>query len=306
MSSPREDEMVHQAIELLLDCGTAVERTRVLLETVLESGLAASAALWRQVGRGAVRAWHPVLARGQAALLPTLAELRAVVDGELDAELGRGRCVLLPIGTSEFALTLGGCSPDSEVELAESLLQVWLAVEIADAGGCSEELIDALPPLTEAAREHPTSAAARLLGRARADVPPGRELEQFLEGEAGWMLGPGVSFEVHVEDLPALEVDPLWLEALLRDLLSHAAAGQTRRSERVRVAITDTSEQLAGIQVSIEDDAGWPPSLASRPSGRRSTGLFSAAAALTAVGGSLRLDSSPLGGVRIVAWLPAA
>jgi len=134
----------------------------------------------------------------------------------------------------------------------------------------------------------------------------GRDLTRFLEREAAWILGPAVSFEVEAEDLPPLAADPLQLEACLRELLSHAGAGQTGLARVVRLRITAGDAAAPGARITVEDDAGWPPSLVGRPGGRGSGRLFAVARAIQDQGGDLRLDPSALGGTKVALWLPQA
>jgi hypothetical protein len=309
MTSPREEAAVSQAIELLLDCTTARERSRVLIETLIGSGFCRSAALWRQVGRGDVRAWHPILARGNAAYLPTLEELRGVVAGDLAEELGGGRFVVLPIGHVEFALTLSVPAHDTssreteeDLDGAEALFQVWLAVEMAEASELGTDLLDALPGLHGGSTAG-AAAAPQDTPRA-ASGHTAYELSTFLEREASWQLGPSVAFGLEVEDLPPLKANPVQFEGCLRELLASAAAGWSQRVGRVRVRVEAASEAAPGALVHLEDDAGWPPSLEASGSARQSAGLFSAARTIDAVGGSLKLDQSPLGGMRVTVWIP--
>jgi len=303
MTSPREEEAVSRTIELLLDCTTARERSRVLLETLMGSKFCQSAALWRQVGRGDVRAWHPVLGRGSASLLPTLQEIRGVIRGDLPSELGLGRHVLLPFDNDEFALTLAISEHDEaaeeDVEAAESLFQVWLAVEVAESEAGDTELLDALSGPHERpvlSFDSPTPLLAN---------PTKNNLREFLYQEASWLLGPSVHFDLEVEQLPELAGNPGQVEDCLRELLASAAVGMTHRSKHVRVSVAAGQKAAPGALITIEDDAGWIPSLSGAMGKRASTGLFSAAACLDALQGSLRLDQGSMGGLRVTAWLPA-
>ena len=104
MQPPRDESTLGRAMDHLLDCASPTERARILLDAVLEDGLAQAAGLWRRVGRGPVRAWHPVLSRGPASCLPTLSQLEAVLRGDLDRELPLRGLVLSPADDGEFAL----------------------------------------------------------------------------------------------------------------------------------------------------------------------------------------------------------
>lgn len=330
MTSPREEEAVSRAIDLLLDCTSARERSAVLLDTLLDTGLCASAALWRQVGRGKVRAWHPVLARGPASGLPTLEQLRAVVSGDLCEDLGGGRVVVLPIEGDEFALTLGmrfssepkaadelSDSEDDPSDTIEALFQVWLAVEQAESEGQEAELLDALPSLSrERGAVLPSDLDPQLGPSDRAGSPAQEDQEQapraptaddlraFLEREAAWILGPHVQFQARTEQLPPLACDPLQLESCLRDLIYHARAGQTSQPKTVAVELTTSATEAPGALVTVDDDGGWPPSLVGSQAGRNTHQLFQVALTVQNLGGSLRIDPSPLGGMRVTLWIP--
>lgn len=309
MSSPREEEAVSRTIELLLDCGSPRERIRVLLGTLVESGFCESAALWRQVGRGEVRAWHPVLGVGRASILPSLEELRGVVAGELPGELGRGRFVILPIEGDEFALTIATNaqqdSSEEDLEAAEALFEVWLAVEVSEANDHDDDLLAALAGLNpaESAGSVPPTP---LLGSPVPEVEEQEDLAAFLQREAAWLLGPSVTFELEASPLPELTVNQLELEACLRELLAGSSVGLSRRPTRVRASLRAAAPTAPGVLFTVEDDGGWIPSLSGPPSARRTQALFSAARLIDELGGSLRLDQGELGGVRVTVWLPAS
>lgn len=305
MSSSHDDHdqqiaATHRIMEQLLECGTSQERSAVLLNSLLEAGLCQSAALWRQVGTGTTKAWHPVLARGPASLLPTLDQLRAVTRGELGCELSGGRYVLLPIGRHNFALTLGTRLPgddlsEERLDSADALFHVWLAVEVAESVGQSQNLLDALPSLSDIAGQHNTHTPWQT---PLLETPT---LEHFIEGEASWLLDSNVELNLVIEPTPALALSRTHTETLLRDLLSHGAAGQSIRPMRVGLSVQAAED---GAVITVQDDGGWPPSMQGETIGRFSSGLFDAARLVQNVGGEFSFSRSPLGGSCVKVWIP--
>lgn len=300
MSTPREEAATHRIMERLLECNTAQGRSAILLDSLISSKLCQSAALWRQVGTGAVKAWHPVLSRGRAALLPTLEQLRGVARGELPCELSGGRYVLLPIGRHNFALALGTQMPTDELseerlDSADALFHVWMAVEVAESVGQKEDLLETLPSLTELVTSQNPGTPWQT---PFLDQP---NLAGFIEAEASWLLDTDVELTLEVQTLPRLALSKDATEGLIRDLLSHAAAGQSIAPSRIRVEVTVHGE---GAMITIEDDGGWPPSMQGNSVGRYSSGLFDATAALNSVGGECAIEKGAKGGMITKAIIP--
>lgn len=145
-------------IETLVESADPPTRRRILLESVIGSGVARAAAVWHparpagdpaglQSGRNA--AWLPVLSRGPEELLPSAGEVEAVAGGLLAPNLPHRRAVLLAGGTPpSLALALGEVDLDDErVDLVEGLLLTWSAVEAPEISDAPEDL---LPPIAGA------------------------------------------------------------------------------------------------------------------------------------------------------------
>jgi len=227
--------------------------------------------------------------------------------------------VLLPMRHCEFALTVatagaGGSEELAEenIENAEALFEVWLAVEMAEVADQGLDLLDALPGLSGAS----DAGAAPDMGAGEACpefLPPelvpmgprGREVEVFLRREAAWLLGPAVDLELELEDLPRLVANPIEFETCLRELLTSAAVGLSRRVTRVSVSVVPADPAAPGALITIEDDAGQLSPMTGVEGTRHSRSLFLAAEAIAAAGGSLRLAAGTHGGMRVAVWLPA-
>lgn len=305
MTSPRQEQRAHRLMQALLDCPNAQQRSALFLDLLLAEGLTESAAIWRRLGRGPVRAWHPILARGPASLLPTLEMVRGVARGELPNELSGGRSVLLPINHRRFALAVGqGHGPradvDADLDTIDALFHVWMAVEVAESVEQGDELLEALPALAAseavAAPEPRTESAPALMAW--------HGWERFLAREAERCLAPEVTLELECDVLPEGRFDEQALRAVLSDLMSHAAAGTARPPQRVRVRL----EHLDGrcIRATFEDDGGVPPSLRTRDQGRFSAGLFDASKVLHSAGGDLALTARSAHAFGVSATLPIA
>ena len=306
MTSPRQEQRAHRLMQALLDCPNAQQRSALFLDLLVAEGLTESAAIWRRLGRGPVRAWHPILARGPASLLPTLEMVRGVARGELPNELSGGRAVLLPINHRRFALAIGqGHGPradvDEDLDTIDALFHVWMAVEVAESVEQSDELLEALPALGAS-----DSSAAPLARPSNAPeaLMAWHGWERFLAREAERCLAPEVALELECDVLPEGRFDEQALRSILSDLMTHAAAGNARAPQRVRVRL----EHLQGecIRATFEDDGGAPPSLRATTRGRFGTGLFDASKVLHAAGGDMAFKARSGHEFSVSATLPVS
>lgn len=303
MTSPRQEQATHRLMEDLLDCAAPQQRCALFLDALLREKLCASVALWRHVGKGAVRAWHPIVARGPASLLPTLDMVRGVAAGELPEELSGGRFVVLPINHRNYALAVGlghhpAATADDDLDTIDALFHVWMAVEIAESVNQGDSLLDALPaPIESSPAKQPSPAAMMWKG-----------WEGFLFREADALLESTIDFSAHCDDVPTLSLADDNLKVLLRELLTSSAAGFERRPTWVRVTMEDVenTNTESGVRITIEDNGGHPPSLQSGHVGRFSSGLFDATYALNAASGDFSIERRPHGVNRVSVWLPAS
>ena len=314
---PHPDEgTLAQAIDLLLDCATPHGRARILLDAVLDEGLATAAGLWRHAGRGPVQAWHPILSRGPAACLPTLAQVVAVTRGELPGELAMRGLVLTPPDDPDFALTLGEAEASAD-QLAQlqGLLAVWAAIERADRV-TGEELLDALVAPTPADEQAGTiqlpapDELDELLACFLAQGEPSRAsagaLAEHLEFELARRVGPDTRVRWSAATVPPAPLQ----EEDLEDLVDHLLDGLVEGARQLAITL-QPSDDLPGLCLVLESDRGWPPSLGALTTGtsrepRPATGLALAQAMARAHGGSLTMARSAFGGLRLTLWLPAA
>ena len=314
MTSPHDESTLSRAIDLLLDCGSPNARAGILLDAVLNAGLASAASLWRRIGTGEVRAWHPLLSRGPASCLPTLAQVEAVASGDLDKDLGARRLVLTPVEDQDFALALGEVE-GGEWDLAEleALLVIWSSIERAEDLG-TPSLLDALPgPSAQDAQPAPDELTSLLAEALDPETfaeffgpldSNATAIEEILEFEVARLLGPDAELDFQVDGTPALILDEEALEDLVRNLLE----GLDADTQRVRIRLSSSEEKMPGALLVIESDSGWPPSLDGRHD-KRSTelaGLSLAVADLHRCGGSLRLERSVWGGLQTTCWVPAS
>ncbi|MDF1798524.1 MAG: ATP-binding protein [Planctomycetota bacterium] len=318
MNSPKDESTLSRAIDLLLDCGSPTARAGILLDAVLKAGLAQAGSLWRRVGTGEVRAWHPLLSRGEAACLPTLAQVEAVTSGELDKELGARRLVLTPVDDQDFALALGEVDGGEwDLSELEALLAIWSAIERAEDLG-TPSLLDALPgPSPKDAQPAPDELTAMLAEALDPQTfaeffgpldPSPTAFEEILEFEVARLLGPDTQLDFQVDQTPQLALDEEALEDLVRNLLE----GLDDSTRRIRIQLSASDQVMPGALLVIESDSGWPPSLGglsrgrSQGSGRELAGLSLAVADLHRCGGSMRLERSTWGGLQTTCWLPAS
>lgn len=296
MSHPRQAQATHRLMEDLLDCPSPQQRCSMLLDTLLREKLCESVALWRRVGSGKVRAWHPMLARGSASLLPTLEMVRAVAAGDLPQELSGGRAVILPVNHRKYALAVGqGHMGDEDREedlnMIDALFHVWMAVEIAESVNQSDSLLDVMPSLVDVPARSGSPSPMFWHGWTR-----------FVENEADRQLDPSAKLEVTCDELPTEGFDEPLLRTLVRELVTHGAAGFERAPRRLSVALEHLPER--GIRVVVEEDGGLAPSLRGQPTGRFSSGLFDASEMLHAAGGDFSIEVDPRGSTRVLAFLP--
>ena len=160
MESPHEAPALARLVETLIDGADPILRDRILLETLLVSGAANAAAIWRPAPNALAdgATWGPVLARGPADVLPSHDQVEAVIAGQLDDELPLNRRVVVagadpvPGQPGGITLALGGVDDDL-IDLVEALLVVWLLVEAGEHAGERdpiENLTALLPsPLSE-------------------------------------------------------------------------------------------------------------------------------------------------------------
>lgn len=289
-------------MEDLLDCAAPQQRCALFLDALLREKLCTSVALWRHVGKGVVRAWHPIVARGPASLLPTLDMIRGVAAGELPEELSGGRFVVLPINHRNYALAVGlghqpAATADDDLDTIDALFHVWMAVEIAESVNQGDSLLDALPALGEKRYAKQLSPAAMMW----------KGWEGYLYREADAMLDTTVDFSAHCDDLPTLSLADENLKVLLRELLTSSAAGFERCPSWVRVTMENVHIKATncGVRITIEDNGGHAPSLQACHVGRFSSGLFDATLALNAAGGELSIECRTHGVNRVSVWLPA-
>ncbi|MCZ6598918.1 MAG: hypothetical protein O7B99_14875 [Planctomycetota bacterium] len=152
MKSPPEASAIARLVETLIDSADPILRDRILLETLLVSGAANAAAIWRPVpdpsvpngstasGSVGQATWKPVLARGPEDVLPSADQVEAVIAGELDDELPLNRRVVVATADPTLArpggiaLALGGVD-DDQIDVVEALLVVWLLVEAGECVG---------------------------------------------------------------------------------------------------------------------------------------------------------------------------
>ncbi len=307
MQPPRDESTLGRAMDRLLDCGSPIERARILLDAVLEDGLAQAAGLWCHVGRGPVRAWHPLLSRGPASCLPTLAQVEAVVAGDLAPELALRGLVLTPPDQNDFALSLGevDASEDRLAEL-EGLLSIWAAIERAEELS-SADILDALPAPAPAEVEISAQIdeLEQLLNRFVEDEPSrsgGGALGDVLEYELACRVGIDTEVRWRMDEVPAIGLGEEQLDDLVQNLLGDLTDG----ARRVRVELGPTPPDMPGALLVIESDVGWPPTLGgSWGTDGGCAGLPLAIAELAAAGGSLGIERSTWGGLRLTAWLPA-
>ena len=316
MQPPRDESTLGRAMDRLLDCGSPFERARILLDAVLDDGLASAAALWRRVGGGPVRAWHPLVSRGAASCLPTLDQVDAASSSELNRELPLRGLVLFPANDHDIALALGEveASADRLAEV-EGLLSVWAAIEHAEQLS-SAELLDALPAPTP----HSGSNTDETLGDLDAQLDElwelldrstqaeeqhqplctGTELAEVLEFELARRLGVDTEVRWRMDEVPDVALD----DELLSDLTANLLEGLDEHTRRVRVELGPSSPTMPGAILVIESDTGWPPSLGGLPTDE-GHGLALAAAELADLGGSLGIEQGPWRGLRLTAWIPA-
>lgn len=295
MTSPRQEQATHRLMEDLLDCPSAQQRCAILLDALLREKLCLSAAVWRHVGSGPVRAWHPLLARGAAGLLPTLDMVRSVVAGELPQELTGGRAVILPIGHRTYALAVGvGHAPsathEEDLDTIDALFHVWMAVEVAESVGQADNLLDALPSLASAPAQ-PAQSPPLWFG-----------WQSYLRREADLVLDPACQLELECEALPEGRFDEDALRLILRELLASSAAGFERAPTRLAIKLEHLASR--GVRIELRDNGGRIPSLFNAQCGRFSGGLFDASKVLQQHGGDFTIEAHERGGNRVSAFLP--
>lgn len=128
----RVPRSVKQVIEAIVDGRTARERASALLQGIQRTGWAGAAALWRRESVGGT--WRPILWRGPLGDLPSAAQVEAVADGMLNADIPLGKRVVFPTFKYEEArlVALGlGQLGESEAcsEWLESLFDTWSSLE---------------------------------------------------------------------------------------------------------------------------------------------------------------------------------
>jgi hypothetical protein len=130
-------------IDRLLAAEAPDLRACTLVGAVLEVGAAGAASLWRPLVAqpGGLR-WRPVLERGPSCALPRPELVRAVLDGELDGDLGAGRRVVRVGGRRRgLALALGRCAlHEDALDVAHALLAVAWSVDGGGGGGLLDGL----------------------------------------------------------------------------------------------------------------------------------------------------------------------
>ncbi|MDB5296822.1 MAG: integral rane sensor hybrid histidine kinase, partial [Phycisphaerales bacterium] len=125
------------------------------------------------------------------------------------------------------------------------------------------------------------------------------------------------SFEVAVAgDIPELAVDPDQVADALAEVIDNAIQATHPKSGRVAVtaghdpwsgrAVVTVADNGCGMDAAALDRA-FDPFFSSKPAGRRrGLGLSKALRWIEAAGGSVRLDSRPGDGTRVVVLLPTA
>ncbi len=117
-------------LELLVESGDASLCDRLLLEAVLASGAARSAALWRLAEDGS---WAETVSRGDPLPLPSRQVVEAVAQGRLRSELLPDRRVLVA-REAGLAIALGGLSSrEEDLDMVEALLLARVAVQSPSA-----------------------------------------------------------------------------------------------------------------------------------------------------------------------------
>jgi hypothetical protein len=111
---------LERTLSRLLDSRSQTDGHRILLEAALSFTGARAAALWARAARG----WNPLLAAGEAELLPEERRVRALLeDGAASAGLRAGEFLLAPEGRS-LALLLAGSAAEARLDELEALLLV--------------------------------------------------------------------------------------------------------------------------------------------------------------------------------------
>jgi signal transduction histidine kinase len=156
---------------------------------------------------------------------------------------------------------------------------------------------------------------AQVGGRVRtAPVDSGQLVADVLEDLSAQVATTGAVVEVG--DLPVVEADPTLLRALVQNLVANAVkfSAVGGRRPRVEVSIVPVA---GGWRLAVDDDGpGVPPEQRDRVFGLMERGgqddveglgigLSTCQRVVAAHGGRMGIDSSPLGGASVRAFLPA-
>lgn len=258
MVDASELDTLRPALEALALCRSPELRERLLFEAVHGLELSQALALWKRLDPGGPL--RPVLSRGPQDLLPSAAQVEAVVEERLPPDVLGGMLVLASGRSAHrekpsLAFAFGGLrGPEEALDLVEAILLVW---SIVDAAGSAPSAFDTLPsPLRD-------GALASEGNRLAHDL---RNLLQCIVGNEGLAreAPPG-----ELEALAALiDRDVERAASLLRQALGQGSGRQaTSNAERI--------EAVCASETSLSRAAGFELELVVEPAARHGRARWS-------------------------------